>query len=320
MHARCPLYTKDQQMYRSEKHRLRVCAVRSYRNSHRLCRAVFTAMREMIRWREAGKLENLIKVAEFELGERFRVHSNKLIPRKNEFTIKICNYIALAHLDKLLNQARSEEELDASPEENYKRLGNIFGVQTRNQNVVVSYIFGDQSTYRDPTESETLSTFNTFKENIGRLGDRLRQSPMLPIEKCHVLYEMGRANLNQQLIEETRNCGRRVVEMSKNVSHVWSFLGYVMILRAEILQKNFKRIYGSWKEASQSLDVLDIDKLRMIMNEAKRVKLCYLLLKVFFIFVCFLANHTIGVEEKCIKIQSLSCVTNRNVSILSLKC
>lgn len=284
LHARCPLYTKDHQMYRSEKHRKRVCALRSYRNSHRLCRAVFTAMREMIRWREESKLENLIKVAEFELGERFRVHSNKLIPRKNEFTIKICNYIALAHLDKLLNQPLLEDSaakiLDSSAEENYKRLGVLFSVQTRNQNAVVSYIFGDQSTYRDPAESETLFTFNTFKENIGRLGDRLRQKPMLPIEKCHILYEMGRANLNQQLIEETRNYGRRVVEMSDNVSHLWSFLGYIMVVRAEILQKNFKRIHDSLVEASQKLDVLNIEKLRMVMNEAIEVKSCHLFVNI----------------------------------------
>lgn len=273
------MYTRDHQMYRNEKYRMKVCALRSYRNCQRLCRAVFTAMREMIRWREEGKLKNLIEVAEFELGERFQVHSNKLIPRKNEFTIKICNYIALAHLDKLLNQSLLEDSakiLDASADENYKRLGVLFGVQTRNQNVIVSYIFGDQSTYSDPAESETISIFNTFKENIARLGNRLRQTPMLPIEKCHLLYEMGRANLNQQLIEETRNYGRRVVEMSENVSHLWSFLGYVLVVRAEILQKNFKRIQDSLNEASKKLDVLNIDKLRMVMNEAKEVKFIFL--------------------------------------------
>lgn len=266
LHARCPLYTKDHQIFRNEKQRMDVCIVRSFRNRHRLCRDMFTALSEMVRWRKEGKLENLIKIAEYELGYRFRVHSNKLIPRKDEFTVKICNYIALAHLDKILNQKILQDTSD-----DYRCLGFLFGLKTSSSNTVVTYIFGDQSTYRDPTETETQLSFMAFKDNMGRLEERVAQSPMLKIEKCHLNYEMGRANLKQHLIDETRNYGRHVIEMSKNVSHLWSFLGHVLVVRADIMQKNFSKLLDSLNEATKKVDVFKSERLKNVFDDAIKV-------------------------------------------------
>lgn len=220
----------------------------------------------MVRWREEGKLENLIKVAEHELGERFRVHSNKLIPRKGEFVIRICNYIALAHLDKLLNQKAPEDRSD-----DYRCLGKLFALKVSSTKSRVEYIFGDQSTYRDPTETATMHTFMAFKKNTARLEERIAQTPMMDIEKCHLLYEMGRANLKQHLLDEGRNFGRQVVEAAKNVSHLWGFLGYVLVVRADIMQKNFSKLNESLNEMEEKVRVFENEKLTKIVEEAIEV-------------------------------------------------
>lgn len=261
------MYTKDNQIYRNEKQRRDACIIRSFRSRHRLCRAMYTALSEMVRWREEGKLENLIKVAEYELGYRYRVHSNKLIPCKDEFTVKICNYIALAHLDKILNQKLPEDTSD-----DYQCLGKLYGLKTSSSNAVVQYVFGDQSTYRDPTETETQLSFMAFKENMNRLEERIAQRPMLKIEKCHLNYEMGRANLKQHLIDETRNYGRRVIEMAKNVSHLWSFLGHVLVVRADIMQKNFSKLLDTLNEAAKKVEVFENKELENIFVIAKEVR------------------------------------------------
>ena len=249
---------------------MKACNTQNYRSRHRLCRDMFTSLSEMVRWREEGKLENLIQVAERELGERFRVHSTKLIPNKNEFTVKICNYVSLAHLDKLLKPIVRTEDVD----DEYQQLGKLFGLNTSNSNAVVQYIFGDQSTYRDPTETKTLTTFIAFKKNMNRLEERFAQKPMLKIEKCHLMYEMGRANLKQYLIEEARNYGRRVIEMAIGVSHLWSFLGYALVIRADIRQKNFTKLLNTLNEVelNDNVGVFEKEEIKDIIERAKEVR------------------------------------------------
>lgn len=269
------MYTKDQQMYRTEKQQQAVCNIRIYRSRCRLCRTILMAMREMVRWREEGKLENLIKVADFELAERFRVYSNKLIPRKKEFTVKICNYIALAHLDKFIDEAEAVGESPGifNRVEEHERLKNLFGMKTEVQSAIVQYIFGDQSTYHDPVEVETQATsYVVLRNKITEMEARIRGKQILAIEKCHVLHEMGRAYLEQQLLEELKNTGKRIVDMAQNVSHLWIFLGHIMMLRAEIMQKHYSKVQSALQNISQLLDVIAIEGLKKTIEKAKEVK------------------------------------------------
>lgn len=264
-------------MFSNERHRKYVCMISQFRLSHRLCRAVFTAFREMVRWHEEGNLENLINVAEYEMGQRFRIYSDKMIPRKNEFTVRICNYISYVHLERLLKSywknSKSIKDLEnASKDDLYKLLGKIFDVKLRSLEPLTQYEFGNQSTYQDPTEIESKGSFQTFIDKIARLEQRYKQKPMLAIEKCHLLYEMGRANSKQMLADAVRNFGRRVIEMAKDVSHLWSFLGYVMIVRGELKFRNFIRIHESIKEAAKHHHLLNIDALNELMSDVLEVR------------------------------------------------
>jgi hypothetical protein len=268
-------------MYRSKKQRIEICEIRSYRSRQRLCREIFIAMTEMVRWRKEGKLENLIKVAENELGLRFRVFSNRLIPRKNEFIVQICNYIAMSHIDMLVNPPQqlltgaknsSIERRKSSNMDEYERLGQLFGLHTTSTNALAHYVFGDQSTYRDPMDVELDNEFTTFKNSTLLLKDRLRQTPMLDIEKCHIYYELGRTHLKQSLYDETKFYARHVVQIAEQFKHsIWKLLGYILVVRAEIMQKYLARLVESLEKVLKELDDIDIDGLKSIILEAIEV-------------------------------------------------
>lgn len=265
-------------MYRSEKQRMEICEIRSYRSRRRLCREIYTAIAKMARCRSEGKLENLIKVAENELSMRFRVNSNRLIPNKNEFIAKVCYIIAMAHIDMLLKPslpARAETPLrqkrNSSLVDDYAQLGKLFGLKTKSTKTLTNYVFGDQSTYRDPLDSEIDQSFIIFKQKIAHLKDRLAQTPMLAIEKCHIYYEMGRMNLAQSLNDDAKYYGGLIVKEAGNAIHIWSFLGNLLIVRAEIMQKKFSRLVESLEVLSRKSEELRIDGFKSILLQAIEV-------------------------------------------------
>lgn len=202
-------------------------------------RNMFLALDAMHRMRARGKLEKLIKIAEQELGVHYQIKSSKLMPRKEEFTTEICNLIGLTHLDRLVIPQNSSQ-MGA-----LELLGTIFEVSVADKKVVVPYIFGEQSTYRDPAKPDT--SFLVFKRNIARLEDRLKQARM-PIERGYLYHEMGKYNLKQINYEECRNFARKVIdEAAAASSYLWGFLGRILICRAFLMQKNVLEINENLK-------------------------------------------------------------------------
>lgn len=265
MHARCPLYQKREEKFPNRKHIERFNNVVRKRLQYKIHREIFVSLVAMVECREEGKLDKLIKLAEHELGEHFRIYSAKLIPCINEFTVKICNYIALAHVDKLKLPLREHSTCN----DDYKLLMKILNIPIINRNVAVTYVFGDQTTYRDPAEPDT--SLNSYKDNINRLDRRLQQKPMLKIEICHLLYEKGREGLKQQRIDEARTNGRKIVETAQGVSHLWIFLGHLMICRADIMQRIFHKAKQSLAEAMNITKVYDCEELKVALNAAYEV-------------------------------------------------
>jgi hypothetical protein len=225
---------------------------------------MLSALENIRKYRAIGELDKLIKIAEHELGERFRIYSPKLIPLKNDFIADICNYIALGHIDKL---TKLSTKITTASYDDYGILMKIFELPLRP--IAIPYLFGDQNTYRDPAEPDM--SFLVFKNNINRLERRLEQQPMLRIERCHLYHEMGRENLKQQRIDEARTYGRRIVTEAQGVSYFWIFLGYVMICRADVLQKLFKKAHETLTDAFQMIDIFKSDELKCVIATALEV-------------------------------------------------
>lgn len=216
-----------------------------FRMQNKTRRDMFSALDEMHKMRESGKLEKLIKIAEHELGVHYQIKSEKLMPRKKEFSTEICNLIGLAHLDRLKFPQNEMSGLE--------RLAAIFEVSIAGKKIAVPYIFGDQSTYRDPAKPDT--SFLVYKRNVTRLEERLKQSS-LPIEKCHLYHEMGKQNLTQNNYEETRNFARKILDEAAAAGSVlWKLLGRILICRAYLMQKNFADINDNLRATLKLSDV-----------------------------------------------------------------
>lgn len=227
------MYTQSNKMFTSPKQKEKVDQTRKFRLQYQTRREMFKALDEMNDCRAKGELKKLIKIADHELGYHYEIKPDCLMPRKKEFATEICNLIGLAHVDKLklpsnYNQLNGLEQLAA-----------IFKVSFSNKNAAVPYVFGDQSTYRDVGMPDV--PFLLFKENINRLEERLKYSKMT-IEKCHLYHEMGKQNLAQKKIDETRSFARKLIEEAVEAdSYLWKFLGHILICKVNIILELFSK-------------------------------------------------------------------------------
>jgi hypothetical protein len=218
---------------------------RMQKQTERASLAALAAMRDC---RTRGDLAKLIKIAERELGLQYQIKQAKVVPRRQEFTVEICNLIGQAHVDKL-KLPTSRSGLDGP-----RLLSLVFGVNSTDKRSVVPYVFGDESTYRDPAKPDT--SFLVFGRNIKRLEERLKHSSM-PIEKCYLLHEIGKQNLTQGKFSETRSVAGRIIDEAREAqSRLWEFLALALICRVDVSQKDFVKINQSLKEALTAADAL----------------------------------------------------------------
>lgn len=207
---------------------------------------MFTALDKMHRMRDEGNLRKLIEIAEHELGFHYQITPEALMPRKNEFTTEICNLIGLAYLDRLKMPSHIRDE-------GLFFLAQVFEVSIEGKKEALPYIFGQQSTYRDPAEPDT--SFLVFKTNINRLESRVKYSK-ISTEKCYLYHEMGRFNLKQSKFDESRNFGRKIIDEAETIgNYLWKFLGQILIVRADVMQKNFFKIIESLTSALTMVDI-----------------------------------------------------------------
>lgn len=250
-------------MFPDPKQKARANDVSKFRMQYQTRRDMFTALDAMHDYRARGKLEKLIKIAEYELGVRYQITSERIMPRKKEFTVEICNLIGLAHLDKLRRPQSCERLSDLEV------LASIFDVSVADKNVAVPYVFGNQSTYRDPGEPD--KSFLVFKRNINRLEERIKHSKM-PIEKCHLYHEMGKQNLTQIKYDETRSFARKIIDEANDAgSYLWAFIGQILMCRADVMQKNFIRINDSLKALAKMVNVFENPELNDVVEACLEV-------------------------------------------------
>lgn len=237
LHARCPLYAYRRRMFSSPEHRDAVKRVTKLRMQIQTQRDTSAALKNIRKLRCEGKLRKLIEIAEHELGFHFQIKPEALMPRRNEITEEICNLIGLAYLDRLKMPTHIRDGGLAN-------LAEVFEVSIDNKRVAPPYIFGQRSTYRDPAQPDT--SFLVFKANMNRLESRVKFSTMA-VEKCYLYHEMGRFNLRQSKFDESRKFGRKIIDEAEMMgrSYLWKILGQILIVRANVMQRNYIKIHES---------------------------------------------------------------------------
>jgi hypothetical protein len=237
--------------------------ISKFHMQYQVRRDMFLALDEMHKMRASGELEKLIKIAENELGYHYQIKSEKLMCRKKEFIVEICNLIGLAHLDRL-KRPLGWEEMSGQ-----EQLAGTFDVSIAGKAPAVPYVFGDQSTYRDPGKPDM--SFLWFKKNLTRIEGRLKQAQH-PLENCHLFHEMARINLKQNNYEESRSFARKMIDEAENAgSLLWKFLARISICRAYLMQKNFMETCENLKEAKTSVSSLGISELTDVIDWCVRV-------------------------------------------------
>lgn len=263
---------------------------------------MFSALKDIINAFQQDKLRKLIMLSEKELGYRYRIYPASLMPRKNEFIVDICNYIAIAHLRDIIKSS-----VEAQSEENeYEKLKMMIGFRLPVK-VKVTYVFGDQSTYRDPGEPDT--SFLKFEKDMTRLQARLRQKPMLKIELCHLLFEAGCVNLRNQRPDDARRYGNQMVEEAPEVSYFWLFLGYMLLIRTDVLQRYYDWAAERLETVISMVDIFKNEDLKMAMISAQQVSgKC--------VFFCRCQKFT----ETCLKSFNQKCLWTKFNIPLPLTC
>lgn len=224
-------------MFSSPEHRDAVKRVTKLRMQIQTQRDTSAALKNIRKLRCEGKLRKLIEIAEHELGFHFQIKPEALMPRRNEITEEICNLIGLAYLDRLKMPTHIRGGGLAN-------LAEVFEVSIDNKRVAPPYIFGQRSTYRDPAQPDT--SFLVFKANMNRLESRVKFSTMA-VEKCYLYHEMGRFNLRQSKFDESRKFGRKIIDEAEMMgrSYLWKILGQILIVRANVMQRNYIKIHES---------------------------------------------------------------------------
>lgn len=261
LHARCPQYTKKHKIQSEKRDK-----VIKFRMQYKIRNDMFNALEAVRKCHREKKLEKLIKIAEHELGIQYRIYPSFLMPRKNDFVVDMCNYIAMAHIDDIIKSFTMINSKDSYEYDLLKKLLRVYWVP---KNTAVPYVFGDQSTYRDPAEPNT--SFLEYRRNIARLANRLAQKPMLKIERCHLLHEMGRENLKEQRLEEASELGRKIMAHAESVSHYWIFLGHILLCRAGILQRQFDKALNGLEPALSIAKFFKSEELQLVLKKAIEV-------------------------------------------------
>jgi hypothetical protein len=268
LHARCPMYTYQNRMFANTASRHKQKKISDYRMQYKTRREQFNQLLRLKDLKDLGNLSGLIIEAEKYLGTFYQIIPSKFVPRKEEYITEICNIIALAHFDKIGISSHFENLPDKFLEE---RLAALFKVSLTDKSQVGGYIFGVQSTYRDPAQPDT--SFITFKHNIDRLDGRL-QNAFLSIEKCYLYHEIAKQNLKQGKFDEVRNFARKTIdEAQKCGSLLWHFLGIFVSCKADVLQRNVLKLISTLNEAREIVELFKDEELLNLINVALKVRI-----------------------------------------------
>ncbi|XP_035773179.1 uncharacterized protein LOC118456476 [Anopheles albimanus] len=234
--ARCPLYSHRFGRFGSPAKRRRewneLDQLLRYR--YRAYRAVYRHLDHLHELRAARKSVQLFRYAGEILRDFYKITTVRVLPDKGQLVREICNLIGLTIVDGL----RIPVTLMDEPAE--KRLLALFAVPPAKETVTVIPVFGDISTYRDPTEPD--HSFLRYKAKITELEGQY-QRVQYPIERCFLDHEMARHHLHNGWLDDVKVMGTRMVEEAIGCgSHLWRLIGHLTIAKALCAQNNLEQL------------------------------------------------------------------------------
>lgn len=180
----------------------------------------------------------------------YAVKSTTVFPRKYEFMCEVFNNIGMYYLYKY--QAVPPKLMDNDIE---ARLNVLLQTPTLRKTTAPVATrdsldkFGDRSVFVDPDYVDQTEII--FSKRADYFVKRISYSNYA-IEKAYLNYQLSEHYMNCGRLEESQQFAREVVvQASQCQSNVWKFIGYLNIVRADALKRNFTRVTRNLKEMTK---------------------------------------------------------------------
>ncbi|XP_050069497.1 uncharacterized protein LOC126557682 [Anopheles maculipalpis] len=210
---------------------------------YRAYRAVHNQFDRMYELRDRGRTNELLRYGGEILNDFYKTTTVRVLPDKGKLVRELCNLIGLAILDGL----RIPPSLMDEPPD--RRLLLLFAVPPAKEAKVVVPVFGDISTYRDPTEPD--HDYLRYKSKIAEL-ERRYQRVQYPIEHCLVDYQMAREHLLNGWLDDVKVMGNRMIDEAIGCgSHLWQLIGLLTVAKALCAQHNLEQLAVQLRAAAR---------------------------------------------------------------------
>ncbi|XP_053659104.1 uncharacterized protein LOC128708168 [Anopheles marshallii] len=212
---------------------------------YRAYRAVYNQFDRMYALREQGKTTELLRYGGDILNEFYKTTTVRVLPEKGKVVRELCNLIGLSVLDGLRIPPGL---MDVLPEH---RLLLLFAVPPAKEAKIIVPVFGDISTYRDPTEPD--HDYLRYKGKIAEL-ERRYQRVQFSIERCLIDYQMAMQHLLNGWLDDVKVMGNRMIDEAIGCgSHLWQLIGQLTIAKALCAQHNLEQLAVQLRAAAKTV-------------------------------------------------------------------
>lgn len=238
LYKRQPIYSKK---YVKDVQRMTACQeVVLNRIQFRTRREAYEQLATIKKLRNTN-LRKMLDFVENALANFYAIKTHRVFPRKFEFINEICNVVGLAYVERLT----IPQKLMVVPLS--ERMSLLLRIPPEHK-VVEDVVkkFGEKSM----SSADLDSHFLKYKKKIDHFERRLLHAKY-PIEKCYLYHEISLLHVAQRKLDEAKQIGRKMVEQSHNCGNfVWILLGYLSVVKAELLQ-------GQIKGVAEKLQILE---------------------------------------------------------------
>ncbi|XP_058444117.1 uncharacterized protein LOC131425880 [Malaya genurostris] len=261
LHAAFPIYAYRKNQFGTTARANAYKEENIFRYRYKTYRDVYNQLDRLHELRQQGNVPELVRFAETVLWNYFQIKTDRVFPDRYKFVTEVCNLIGLAMLDQLQIPPTL---MDERPKD---RLHTLFDLPFVHEHDLITPVFGDKSTYRDPAAPDYK--YMAYKNRLNNLDERVNHS-RYPIERAFWLHEMCICQLNANKLSEARNVACRVIEEASQAgSNLWYFLGVLILVKADCSQRNLEKLSNSLDEAAEASMSLDDSRLTHLIKVAQ---------------------------------------------------
>lgn len=251
LYTREPLFAKRA----AEKGRSKKARMMAFYYVQQNTRREAFAQLDMVKKLAEQNFDEMLAYVERIMLNFYAVKSDAIFPRKYEFVSEIFNLIGLKYIG--IYQSIPPKLMDSDIEERLLVLLRTPIVKKSTAPVEKGDNvdrFGDRNAFHDPDAIDQTQII--FSNRTKHFLKRISYSKYA-IEKAYLNHQLSEHYLNTGRLEESQQFARDVVALGMQCkSNIWKFLGYLNIVRADAMKRNFARVKRNLKEMDKVSNLL----------------------------------------------------------------